>query len=286
MTARRVETVLTTPSRHWVGDGFLVRPLFAEAAFTPDISPFLMLDWAAERSFGPSPMPRGVGPHPHRGFETVTIVHAGSVDHRDSAGHADSIGVGDVQWMTAGAGIVHEEMLGRRVTEVGGTVSMAQLWVNLPARDKSTPPRYQPITADRIPVLTTPGATLRVVAGRIGDVVGPADTHTPLAVVDGRIAAGGEVDLPIAPGWTGLVAVLSGGVTIEGRTVDAEAVAVLDRTGDRLRLVGGAEESRVLILAGEPIAEPIAAMGPFVMNTHEELNRAVEDYRRGRMGFL
>ncbi|NLH79997.1 MAG: pirin family protein, partial [Phyllobacteriaceae bacterium] len=262
MTARRVDTVLTTPSRHWVGDGFLVRPLFAEAAFTSRISPFLMLDWAAERQFAPSPTPRGVGPHPHRGFETVTLVHAGSVDHRDSAGHTDGIGVGDVQWMTAGAGIVHEEMLGRRVTEEGGTVSMAQLWVNLPARDKSTPPRYQPITADRIPALNPPGATLRVVAGRIGDVVGPADTHTPLAVVDGRVEAGAVVDLPIEPGWTGLVAVLSGAVAIERREIGAEAVALLDRDGDRLRLTGVASESRVLILTGEPIDEPIAAMGP------------------------
>lgn len=286
MTARRVETVLTTPSRHWVGDGFLVRPLFAEAAFTPKISPFLMLDWAAERHFGPSPVPRGVGPHPHRGFETVTLVHAGTVDHRDSAGHVDGIGVGDVQWMTAGAGIVHEEMLGRRVNEEGGTVSMAQLWVNLPARAKSTPPRYQPITADRIPALSLPGATLRVVAGRIDDTAGPADTHTPLAVVDGRVEAGAVVDLPIDPDWTGLVAVLSGAVTIEGREIGAEAVAVLERGGDRLRLTGAAPESRVLILTGEPIAEPIAAMGPFVMNTHEELIRAVDDYRRGRMGTL
>lgn len=286
MTDRRVTAVLTTPSRHWVGDGFLVRPLFAEAAFTEALSPFLMFDWAAERRFEPSPTPRGVGPHPHRGFETVTLVYAGEVEHRDSAGHADRIGAGDVQWMTAGAGVVHEEMLGRRVDEVGGPVSMAQIWVNLPARDKATPPRYQPITTADIPTVAFEGASLRVVAGSLGETKGPARTHTPLAVYDGRIAAGAEIDLPVPAGWTGLVAVLSGAVSIGERRVAAESVAVLDRSGDRVRLVGADAESRLLILTGEPLGEPIAQMGPFVMNTREELVRAVEDFRRGAMGRL
>lgn len=286
MTDRRVTTVLTAPSRHWVGDGFFVRPIFAEAAFTRAISPFLMFDWAAEREFPPSAVPRGVGPHPHRGFETVTIVYAGEVEHRDSAGHADRIGVGDVQWMTAGAGLVHEEMLGRRLNEAGGTVSMAQIWVNLPARAKSTPPRYQPITAEAIPSVAFDGASVRVIAGRLGETVGPTDTHTPLALLDGRIAAGAVLDLPIESGWTGLVAVLSGTLEVAGRTVGAESVAVLDRAGDRVRIVGVAPESRFVVLTGEPIDEPIAAMGPFVMNSREELVRAVEDYRRGAMGDL
>lgn len=285
MSERRVVTLLTTPDRHWVGDGFLVRPIFAEAAFTQVPSPFLMLDWAAERPFPPSRGRRGVGPHPHRGFETVTLVYAGEVEHRDSAGHADRIGAGDVQWMTAGAGIVHEEMLGARVDAEGGPVSMAQLWVNLPARAKATSPRYQAITADRIPSLATEGAVLRVIAGRIGDVVGPAETHTPLAVLDGRLAAGATVTVPVAPGWTALVAVLCGTVSIAGRTVGAEAVAVLDRDGDVAR-IDASTDSRLLILTGEPLGEPIAQMGPFVMNTREELATAVDDYRRGVMGTL
>jgi redox-sensitive bicupin YhaK (pirin superfamily) len=286
MTERRVETLLTAPSRHWVGDGFLVRPIFGQAAFTQLVSPFLMFDWAAERDFPPSSAPRGVGPHPHRGFETVTLVYAGAVDHRDSAGHADTIGVGDVQWMTAGSGIVHEEMLGESVGRVGGTVSMAQLWVNLPARAKGTPPRYQPILAEKIPTVALEGGTLRVVAGSLGDVAGPAETHTPVVVLDGKVTAGGRIELPMPAGWTVLVAVLDGAVTIGDVRVGPETVAVLDRGAGNFAVAGGATDSRILILAGEPIAEPIAAMGPFVMNTKDELFRAVEDFRNGRMGTL
>lgn len=286
MTDRRVERLLGTADRHWVGDGFLVRPIFAEAAFTEAASPFLMLDWAAEREVPPSSRPRGVGPHPHRGFETVTLVYAGEVEHRDSAGHADRIGVGDVQWMTAGAGIVHEEMLGRGLDARGGAVSMAQLWVNLPAAAKATPPRYQAIPAGDIPTMRFDGAELRVVAGRVDDLVGPAETHTPLAVLDARLERGGLVDLPIEAGWTGLVAVLAGAVEIAGRRVAAESVAMLDRTGARIRLVGAAEASHALILTGAPLGEPIAQLGPFVMNSREELIRAVEDHRAGRMGVL
>lgn len=286
MTERRVLSLLSSPSRHWVGDGFLVRPVFGEAAFTEALSPFLMLDWAAERRFEPSPKPRGVGPHPHRGFETVTIVHAGTVEHRDSAGHADRISTGDVQWMTAGAGLVHEEMLGGDIAERGGTVSMVQLWVNLPARAKATPPRYQPITADRIPTVHLEGGTLRVIAGTLGEVTGPADTHTPLTVLDGTLEGGARLELPVPAGWTALVVVLSGEVAIGDRSIGAETTAVTDRDGDRLVVHGRAGESRVTILMGEPLGEPIAQMGPFVMNTREELIRAVEDYRSGAMGDL
>lgn len=286
MTERRILSLQTSPSRHWVGDGFLVRPIFGEAAFTEALSPFLMLDWAAERRFEPSSKPRGVGPHPHRGFETVTIVHAGTVEHRDSAGHADRISTGDVQWMTAGAGLVHEEMLGRDIADHGGTVSMVQLWVNLPARSKATPPRYQPITAERIPTVRLEGGEVRVIAGRLGDVEGPAETHTPLTVLDGTLRAGARLDLPVPAGWTALVVVLSGEVAVGERMIGAETTAITDRAGDRLVVTGRADESRVTILTGEPLAEPIAQMGPFVMNTREELIRAVEDYRRGAMGDL
>lgn len=286
MSERRVAAVVTAPERHWVGDGFLVRPIFGDAAFTPVVSPFLMFDFAAERRFPPAPHPRGVGPHPHRGFETVTIVYAGEVEHRDSAGHADRIGTGDVQWMTAGSGLVHEEMLGARVGREGGAVSMAQLWVNLPARAKSTPPRYQPILATEIPTVALPGATVRVVAGSFGGVSGPADTHTPLAVLDMRLDPGARIEMPIPEGWTGLVSVLGGAVEVAGVAVGAERVAILERDGDTATVVAGEAGAHVLCLTGEPIDEPIAAIGPFVMNTREELIRAVEDYRRGAMGRL
>ena len=286
MSRRHIETSPAAPDRHWVGDGFLVRPLFGEIAFTEAPSPFLMFDWAAERTFAPSAARRGVGPHPHRGFETVTLVYAGEVEHRDSAGHADRIGPGDVQWMTAGSGLVHEEMLGDGVTRNGGAVSMAQIWVNLPARAKATPPRYQAITAATIPVIERPGATVRLVAGRFEGRTGPAETHTPLTLIDGTIDRNAELVLPIPPGWTGMIAVLSGALSIGDRTLGPESLVVLDRDGDEVALIGVGEGTRFLLLAGEPIDEPIAAMGPFVMNSREDLIRAVEDYRAGRMGRL
>lgn len=286
MTDRSVAVVLAAPPPHWVGDGFHVSPLFGDVAFTATISPFLMLDWAAERRFAPARAARGVGPHPHRGFETVTLVHAGEVVHRDSAGHGGQIGPGDVQWMTAGSGLLHEELLGDRITRDGGAVSMAQLWVNLPARAKRAAPRYQPISAAAFPTVALGEVSLRVVAGDLAGVVGPAETHTPLLVADGAIAAGARLDLPVADGWTGLVAVLDGAIEVGGRRVAGPATVIFDRAGDRISLVGAAPSSRLLVLVGEPIDEPIAHMGPFVMNTHAELIEAIDDFRAGRMGAL
>lgn len=289
MTRKTVQTVLETPPPHWVGDGFLVRPLFGPLAFTPAVSPFLMLDWAAPTVFPPSSEPHGVGPHPHRGFETVTIVYDGAVDHRDSAGHADSIGVGDVQWMTAGSGVVHEEFHGRAVTEHGGPVSMAQLWVNLPAAHKMMAPRYQPILAGDIPEVAGPGYRLRVIAGpgpSAAAPAGPAATVSPLAVWDARLDPGADLDAEIASGWTTLVVVLSGEIVVDGRRVGTARVAVLDRAGSRLALTAGAEGAKLLVLSGAPIDEPIVAHGPFVMNSREEIRTAIADYQAGRMGRL
>ena len=291
MTVKTVATLLDSPRPHWVGDGFLVRPLFGPLAFTPAISPFLMLDWAAPTRFPPRDEPHGVGPHPHRGFETVTIVLDGAVDHRDSAGHVDSIGAGDVQWMTAGSGVVHEEFHGATVARDGGTVSMVQLWVNLPARHKMTPPRYQPILARDIPTADLEGGRVRVVAGRWtaaegGTIEGPARTFSPLAVWDAGLEAGGRLSAAIAPGWTVSVAVLDGSVAIGGREVGASRVAVLTSDGDTVEVVAGGQGARVLVLAGEPIDEPIVAYGPFVMNTREEIRAAIADHAAGRMGAL
>ena len=285
MTARSLRAVLPAPRPHWVGDGFLVSPLFGDLAFSEAISPFLMLDWAPEHHFPPAPAARGVGPHPHRGFETVTIVHAGEVVHRDSAGHGGRIGPGDVQWMTAGGGLEHEEMHADALHRDGGPVSMAQLWVNLPSRSKRVPPRYQPILATEIPVIDAPDHRLRLVAGDFADRRGPAATHTPLTVIDGHLAAGAALAPTFPDGWTVLIAVLDGEVSVAGRSVTGPAVAVLDRRGDTVPLAAHGD-AHVLLLAGEPIDEPIAHMGPFVMNTREELIEAVADWRAGRMGRL
>lgn len=291
VTEKTLQSVLPAPPPHWVGDGFLVRPLFGSLAFTGVPSPFLMLDWAAPTVFPPRDEPHGVGPHPHRGFETVTIVYDGEVDHRDSAGHADRILAGDVQWMTAGAGVVHEEFHGAKVAAKGGTVSMAQLWVNLPAADKMVAPRYQAISARDIPVVGFDGGHLRVIAGTHrgaegAATTGPARTHTPLSVWDGTLAAGGRFETRVPAGWTTMVVVLSGGLAIGGREVEAARVAMLGRDGESVVLVGGAEGAKFLFLAGEPIDEPIVAHGPFVMNTRDEIHAAIVDYNAGRMGRL
>ena len=291
MTARPLEAVVDAPRPHWVGDGFHVRPLFGPLAFTAAISPFLMLDWAAPTEFPPSAEPAGVGPHPHRGFETVTIVHDGAVDHRDSAGHVDSIAAGDVQWMTAGSGVVHEEFHGRAVSERGGTVSMVQLWVNLPAAHKMTPPRYQPILARDIPVIDVGGGQVRVIAGAFpgadgATVHGPAATFTPLAVWEAALEPGARLAVPVPTGWSVTAAVLGGSIVVADEVVEGPRVAVFSRTGDGLDLAAGPNGATVLILAGEPIDEPIVAYGPFVMNSREEIRTAIADHSAGRMGRL
>ncbi|TBW33981.1 pirin family protein [Siculibacillus lacustris] len=265
--------------------------MFGDLAFTAALSPFLMFDWAAPTPFAPSPVPRGVGAHPHRGFETVTLVYDGVVEHRDSAGHAGAIGPGDVQWMTAGSGVLHEEKHGRAFAARGGTASMAQLWVNLPAAAKMTAPRYQAIVAAEIPTVTTAGGRVRVVAGTLTDPagtvhVGPAATVTPLSVWDGTLGADEVFAAPVAAGWTTLVAVLDGAVRVGGSRVAGGTVALLASDGDGVAIAAEGEDARFLVLAGEPIAEPIAHYGPFVMNTREELWMAMDDFQSGRMGVL
>lgn len=291
MTDRSISRLVTVRASHWVGDGFLVRPIFGELAFTTVPSPFLMLDWAAPRPFAPSTAPRGVGPHPHRGFETVTLVFDGEVEHRDSAGHAGRIGPGDVQWMTAGAGVLHEEFHGVDFARRGGTVSMAQLWVNLPAAAKATPPRYQAITAAEFPLVTAAGGRFRVIAGSLVEPDGtrrdgPAATFSPLSVWDGRLAPEETFSAPVPAGWTVLVVVLDGEAEVAGRRIGAAEVALLADDGDALTIAAVGSDAHLLVLAGEPIDEPIAHYGPFVMNSREEILAAIEDFRNGRMGRL
>jgi redox-sensitive bicupin YhaK (pirin superfamily) len=275
-------------SQHWVGDGFPVRNLFPSNGIQEEVSPFLMLDYAGPADFGPSTRPRGVDEHPHRGFETVTIAYQGSVDHRDSAGNSGTINPGDVQWMTAASGVVHEEKHGREFTEKGGTFEMVQLWVNLPRAHKMSPPQYQAIESAQIPVAELgTGVTGRVIAGELGGVAGPARTFTPVTLVDVRVAAGGQAEFALPEGQSMALVLLRGAVTVNGGSVlRGEAqIAVLGREGATVA-IQGEEESLVLLLGGEPINEPVASYGPFVMNTQDELRQAVADYRAGRMGRL
>ncbi len=285
---KQVVRVVGAGSQHWVGDGFPVRNLFPSNGVAAEISPFLMLDYAGPKLFEPATEPRGVDEHPHRGFETVTIAYQGSVDHRDSAGNAGTIHPGDVQWMTAASGVVHEEKHGQAFTEEGGTFEMVQLWVNLPAAFKMSKPRYQGITSAQIPeVVLGTGAVARLIAGEIGEAQGPAKTFTPVTLIDVRMEAGGTGTLELPAGQNFGVVLLRGAVTVNGTTVmSGEPRMALLSPGGRTVELAASEESLVLVLGGAAIDEPVASYGPFVMNTQAELRQAVEDFRAGRMGRL
>jgi quercetin 2,3-dioxygenase len=283
---RQIATTLTAPRPHWVGDGFPVRSLFDYASLGSRISPFLLLDYAGPAEFAPTARRRGVGAHPHRGFETVTIVYQGALQHRDSTGAGGRIGAGDVQWMTAGAGIVHEEFHAEGFAREGGTLEMVQLWVNLPARDKSAPPAYQTLLSADIPVIALPdeAGTLRLIAGEFDGRRGPARTFTPIDVGDLRLRAGKRVELPLKPGHHVALVVLQGTVMVEDSTVlRGGQVALLGAGDDRVRIEAN-NEAVLLLLGGEPIDEPIVGHGPFVMNTRAEIEQAIADFEQGRFG--
>lgn len=280
--------VYPSPQGHWVGDGFPVRSLFSYDQLGRHISPFLLLDYAAPAVFPPAARPRGVGEHPHRGFETVTIVYQGEVAHRDSAGNSGVIGPGDVQWMTAASGVLHDEFHSPAFTQHGGTIEMAQLWVNLPAAHKMSTPRYQSIADAQVARVPLPdgAGTLRVIAGNFDGQKGAASTFSELNVWDVRLRAGGAVTLQVPENHSAAVAVLRGGAAVNGSrgTKDAELV-LLDSSGSGIQIAASAD-STLLILSGAPIVEPIAGYGPFVMNTQQEIETAMNDFRLGKFGRL
>lgn len=288
MTEQKKVLSVGKPGRpHWVGDGFPVRTVFA-AHGGNGVDPFLMLDYAGPAEFEPSDRPRGVEQHPHKGFETVTIAYQGSVDHRDSAGNAGTIFPGDVQWMTAGAGVLHEEMHGKEFTAQGGVFEMAQLWVNLPAADKLVKPGYQAITSSEIPRVDLGRAAFaRVIAGEVNGVKGPAKTFTPISVLDLRLEGGGEGELRLPEGHNTALVLLRGTLKVNGDTVLNEPghMARLSASGSSV-LLSATEETLVLGLSGEPIGEPVVAYGPFVMNTEAEIREAFEEFRAGKLGQL
>lgn len=283
---KQIKGIYPPPRQHWVGDGFPVRTLFNYNVHSNDISPFLMLDHAGPEYFAPSNTPRGVGVHPHRGFETVTIVYDGEVSHRDSAGFADTIYRGDVQWMTAASGILHEEFHSADFTAQGGVMEMAQLWVNLPAKDKMTPPRYQGIKAQHIPRVALTHGFLRVIAGTYAGHEGPAQTYSPLNMWDLTLRPGGSEEFAISHGHSLIVVVLTGEVRVNREhVVGSDHSVVFAQTGSDVSLEA-LSESHVLVLSGEPLSEPIEGYGPFVMNTRQEIHQAVDDFNHGRFGQL
>jgi len=280
---KKIARVHRSGDSHWVGDGFPVRTMFSYNTHGPDVSPFLLLDHAGPADFKPAAAPRGVGQHPHRGFETVTIVYQGEVEHRDSAGNHGRIGPGDVQWMTAARGIIHEEMHGEAFTRTGGTMEMVQLWVNLPAKDKMSKPGYQEIVDAAIPVvnLDDAGSRVRVIAGAYGGAKGPARTFTPVGVWDVRLKRGSTLSAPVPDGHNAIVLNLAGKVAAGHETLARGELAIYERAGEGLALEAG-EDSTVLVLSGEPIDEPIFGYGPFVMNTRREIEQAITDFQSGR----
>jgi redox-sensitive bicupin YhaK (pirin superfamily) len=276
--------VLRSESGHWVGNGFPVRSLFSYQGDTRAISPFLLFDYTGPHMFEPKDgRPRGVGQHPHRGFETVTIVYDGEVSHRDSTGNGGTIGTGDVQWMTAGGGIIHEEYHSATFSKTGGPFRMVQLWVNLPAKDKMTAPGYQAITRDMIPTVALDGGSARVIAGELDGTRGPARTFTPVNLWDVRLPAGADVALPLPDGHNSMIAVLSGHVTIDGEAVGAAEIARLSTGGEGVRVKADGE-AMLLVLTGEPIDEPVFGYGPFVMTSEAEIRQAIDDVNSGRFG--
>ena len=283
---RRIIGIYSAPRQHWVGDGFPVRTMLSHHDQGRAISPFIMLDYAGPATFPPTTQRRGVGQHPHKGFETVTIVYEGEVEHRDSTGSGGVIGPGDVQWMTAASGILHEEYHSPAFAARGGPFEMAQLWVNLPAKDKSAAPGYQSLLDADIPGVALPegAGKVRVIAGAFGEAKGPARTFTPINIWDVRLSAGGSVVLDPPAGHTLSIVMLSGeGVIDGGQAVHAAQTVLFEREGGSVT-VTATHDAKLLVLTGEPIDEPVAAQGPFVMNTAAEIRQAIMDFQAGRFG--
>jgi redox-sensitive bicupin YhaK (pirin superfamily) len=288
-TMRNMTGIFGASRQRWVGDGFPVRQLFSyQTLGARHISPFLMLDYFGPTAFQPTAIRRGVGAHPHKGFETVTLVYEGEVEHRDSTGAGGVIGPGDVQWMTAGAGIVHQEYHSAGFAGRGGILHGVQLWVNLPAHHKSAPPGYQSIVRQQIPVVDLPDAagTLRVIAGDFQGVRGAADTFTEMNIWDLSLNSDCVAHLEVPRDHNLILAVLQGNIVVNGGHALREAqMACFDAYGTSVTLTAN-EETRLLLLSGLPIDEPVEGRGPFVMNTQEDVRQAYDAYRQGLMGQL
>jgi len=285
---RQILGIYSAPRPHWVGDGFPVRTMLSHHDQGAHISPFIMLDYAGPAKFAPTAKRRGVGQHPHKGFETVTIVYEGEVEHRDSTGAGGVIRPGDVQWMTAASGILHQEYHSPAFARQGGQFEMVQLWVNLPAKYKSAKPGYQSLLDADIPTVDLPNGAgkLRLIAGSFDGAKGPARTFTPINIWDVRLNRDKAVSLDIPEGHTLSVLVLSGTVELGGRQIAREAQTVIfGRDGGGIAIEANAD-AKLLVLTGEPLHEPVVAYGPFVMNTADEIRQTMQDFQSGKFGAI
>lgn len=287
-TARTLQGVYRGDGFHWVGDGFHVTQVIPGSHnLTRLADPFLMMDYHAPYRYAPTDVPRGVGSHPHRGFETVTMAFEGSVAHHDSTGSGGVIHPGDVQWMTAASGILHKEYHEAEWAARGGVFHMMQLWVNLPAAHKMDTPGYQGLTAPEMGKVALPGGgSVTLVAGSLDGVSGPARTFTPINLWDVRLGANESAELAVPTSHNVMVFVLDGLVHTAGHTVNAQELAIYEHDGDAINVSADVDGARFVVLGGEPINEPVASYGPFVMNTREQLIQAIEDFNSGKFGHL
>jgi redox-sensitive bicupin YhaK (pirin superfamily) len=288
MKLRNIESVITPPSPHFVGDGFRVHNFIPYKADMQRMSPFIMMDYGSKFYFPPTDKPRGVGVHPHRGFETVTIAYKGKVAHHDSAGNSGVIAEGDVQWMTAASGILHKEFHEENFSKIGGDFQMVQLWVNLPAKDKMSKPKYQGLTNDQINKFQLPnnGGVVEVIAGQYQDVKGSASTFTPVNLLNVKLNKGTVTNFSFPVHYNTALIVVEGNVKInETEVVPTNNFVVFQNNAEDF-IIEATENAIVLVLSGEPINEPIAAQGPFVMNTRAEIIQAIEDYNMGKFGYI
>jgi len=280
--------VINSDRPHMVGDGFRVFNYIPGAGISQErISPFLLLDFNPEYDFGPSDHLRGVGVHPHKGFETVTIAYKGSVAHHDSTGSSGIINAGDVQWMTAGNGILHKEYHEEAFSKKGGPFEMVQLWVNLPKKDKSTAPHYQELTKDGMGKvqLADNGGEVNVIAGNFNGVAGPAETYSPVNLFDIKLNEGAETTTTIPAGHNTALLVVNGSVEVNGEIAGEHSFVLFENNGEEIYIKAN-QKSVVLLLSGEPLNEPIVSYGPFVMNTEDEIREAIVDFNMGKFGVL
>jgi quercetin 2,3-dioxygenase len=285
---RSIQAVIAPPPPHMVGDGFRVHGFFPGGVIdNKRMSPFFLMDYNSKVEFAPREEPRGVGVHPHRGFETVTIAYHGKVAHHDSAGNSGVIGEGDVQWMTAASGLLHKEYHEKEFSRQGGLFQMVQLWVNLPAKYKMTAPKYQEITHGSMGNYQLPGdkGVIEVIAGEYKGVKGPASTFTPIHVYNARLKRDAKVELSFSSNYNTGLLVIEGSALINGETATADHFVLFKNDGEQIN-IEVTEDTVLLILSGEPINEPIAQYGPFLMNTREELEQAIDDVNAGKFGVL
>jgi len=287
-TNKSIEFIIPPPPPHMVGDGFRVHGFFPGGRIDKKrMSPFFLMDYNSKVDFSPTDQPRGVDVHPHRGFETVTIAYHGRIAHHDSAGNSGVIGQGDVQWMTAASGLLHKEYHEESFSKAGGLFQMVQLWVNLPAKYKMTPPRYQEITQAKMGNYELAGnkGTIEVIAGDYKGTKGPATTFTPIEVYNARLKKDAAVDLDFPAAYNTGILVVEGAAVINGQTAQTDHFVLFKNDGE-LVSIETTEDTILLVLSGDPINEPIAQYGPFLMNTWEELEQAISDVSKGKFGVL